>query len=250
MRVFLFVIVLNMVFRNFSALGPWQTWVNELEMRDLPVRLPTREEIARNAEENPAGIYEDMMESADSVWEFWRPWPGPKTRPHLDSVEAWGKFALCWLNSRYYFVEKLVGVGQEWPMFSTVPKKRTFARSELIFADGTTQIIRQESDPQDLTSFSHWGMQKVRYYELYVGEDSQACCKGYCNLLAHRHPRNEQGSELSKIRLFTVWYEYPTPDADPREHLRLQIGPPSNQVRPPFFEYDVAMREIRKLPSP
>src|SRR5262245_17695368 len=88
MRIFLFVFVFNMVFRNFSALVPWQSWVNELEMRDLPVRLPTQAEINHNAAEDPAQISEDVMESLDSAWEFWRPWPGPRTRPHLGSAEA------------------------------------------------------------------------------------------------------------------------------------------------------------------
>jgi hypothetical protein len=44
MRVFLFCLLFDIVFRSFSVMFPWKDWLDELDMRRAPVRLPTRDE--------------------------------------------------------------------------------------------------------------------------------------------------------------------------------------------------------------
>jgi hypothetical protein len=253
MRLFLTLVVFNMVFRNVSALAPWLDWCKDLEMRRLPLRLSTLDEYAKMepTEKNPHPAYEDVMETCDAFWEYWRPWPGKATRPLLKSWVDWGKYTLCWINGRYCFFENIAGIGQEWPMFSDVPKSRTYTRAELVFADGSKRIARQESDPEDLTCYGHWFKQKIRYYELQVGESAEACCLGWCNLLAHRYAENSDGAALVSIRLFPIWYKSvpADEDVDPVEFLQSQTGPPPAQVGSSFFEYDVATRKGRKTRS-
>jgi hypothetical protein len=257
LRIFLFIIVFNMVFRSLSVLAPWGEWLGELKMDRLPRRLPTLDEIdelaAEASAENPHPVREDVLRSCDAVWEYWRPWPGRETRARLHEPEDWGKFAFCWLSSRFEFLENVVGINQEWPMFSpNVSKQKWLARSRLTFADGSQRIVRLAADPEDLTNFSHWFQEKILDYEMYVreGDGRFNDCLGYCNLLSHRYPRNEQGAELVRINLFLVNYKFPPPDVDAAEFLRQQTGPPPHQIRGDFFEYDVASRKGRKVTTP
>src|SRR5262249_9422849 len=167
-----------------------------------------------------------------------------------DVWECGGKFALCWLNTRLDFLECLAGIDQEWPMFSpNVSRGRRIARARLVFADGGEQIVRQTADPEDLTRYAHWNQEKVLDYELHVNDDQEDATFGWCNLLAHRHPHNEQGSPLARILVFLVRYEYPPPDVDARAFLRAQTGPPPDQVAAPYYEYDARARRGKMLPK-
>src|SRR5262245_21511163 len=84
MRLFLGFVLFDMLFRSFMALVPHRDWGKEFGMSTMPRGLPApqeREELARKrAEADHNLLTERVMSSFDSLWEFWRPWPGPETR--------------------------------------------------------------------------------------------------------------------------------------------------------------------------
>jgi hypothetical protein len=251
MRVFLFLLVFDMVFRGFSVMYDWREWLDELKMDALPRRLPTQAEIDElRPPEDSAGFnpaVEDVFRAFDGVWDFLRPWPGRETRAELRGPEAWGKWTLAWTLSRLEFAENVVGINQEWPMFSpNVGKKRDLTRARLTYADGSEREIRLTADPEDLTNYAHWFHEKILDYELHVADSPGRVpdCTGYCNLLAHRYPANAAGAKLVTISLFEVRYYYLPPDEeDPVAYLRAQSGPPADQIYPVYFIYDVATRK-------
>ena len=58
MRIFLSVVLFDMVFRCFAILYPWDDWASDLKMTSLPRRLPTpaeRATLARNATPDDPG---------------------------------------------------------------------------------------------------------------------------------------------------------------------------------------------------
>jgi hypothetical protein len=291
LRLFLAFLLFDIVFRSLSVLFPWADWAEELKMRTMPERLATRAELARKVAEARPGespVLEDVMVACDSIWEYFKPWPGPETRPLLGSWQSRGRFVLCWLSSRLEFCENVVGINEEWPMFSpSTSRKKYLTRARLFYADGSERILRNHADPEDLTRYSHWNQEKVLDHELHVsdGKNRQSDAFGYCNLLSHRHARNENGAELIRIRLFSIRYDLTPPDvADVREYLRARTGPPLDQAAvagvaalawggphdtvidccfalrvaqspilpwgqyyPDFYDYDVASREGRYL---
>ena len=254
MRLFLGVLLFDIVFRSLSVLFPWTDWARELDMRFLPSRLPTRAELAelsaRDTPEEPNPGGEEVMQALGSAWRFWRPWPGEESRRRIRTAGDGGKFAFCWLCSRLEFVENVCGINEEWPMFSpNVSRRKWVPRARLVFADGSELVVRPAADPGDPTRYSHWNQEKVLDYELKVreGADHADDCFGWCNLLAHRHPRNEAGSPLVRVVCFQVRYDFPPPGADARAFLAAQAGPPPEQVYPDFYEYDVATRHGKCL---
>lgn len=250
MRIFLSLLLFDIVGRSLLVLVPCSEWAAELDMETMPWRLPTRAEVKTLEAElpqRPSAVRDRYFETLDSLWEYGKPWPAVKTRARIDSWPKMGMFAVCWVNSRFEFLENVLGINEEWPMFSpNVGSRRTLARSKLLFADGSMQTVRLTADPADLTRYSHWFEEKVLDYELKVDHDSGNRF-GYCNYLAHRHPRNAAGSPLVSIYVYTVTYYYPEPDKDPVEYLRSQNGPPLEQVTLPFYVYDVTSREGRDL---
>jgi hypothetical protein len=256
MRIFLCVLLFDIIYRSLSVLLPWSDWISDLDMKKYPRRLATREERERLAAQatadNPNPVLKETMLALDSIWEYWKPWPGPDTRDRMNSRQDRVKFALAWLTSRLDFVENVVGINEEWPMFSPgVSKRKWVARARLIYADGSQRIIRNHGDPEDLTRYSHWFEEKILDHELKVEDDERSIDEafGYCNLLAHRYSRNDAGKELKTIRLFMVRYDFPPPGADARAFLAAQNGPPKDQVYPDFYEYDVARRHGKFLPK-
>lgn len=255
MRLFLSVLVFDLVFRSFSILIDRNgKWPGELAMRTAPVRFDTRAEregkLLRRTPGQPHPVVEDVMASFDSVWEFLKPWPGADTRARLYSWREGGKFVFCWLNTRLSFFENLVGINEEWPMFSPyVADEKECTRARLTFADGSTQIVRQRRDPEDPCHYSHWFEEKVLNYERLVSNEKghMAYNQGYCNLLAHRYHNNAAGSPLVSIRLYTVTYKFPSPGEDAAAVLRAQRDMPADQVSPDYYHYDVARRDGKKL---
>jgi hypothetical protein len=254
MRLFLGLLLFDVVFRSLAVLVPWADWAGELDMRLRPTRLPTRAELAELAARatpegpNPGG--EEVMEAFDSVWRFGRPWPGEGSRKRIRTAGDGGKYAFCWLCSRLRFVEGVCGIDQEWPMFSpSVAHGLWVPRARLVFADGAEQVVRPAAAPPDPTRYAHWAQKKVLGYELKVrdGPGHADDCFGWCNLLAHRHPRNEAGAPLVRVVVFQVRYDLPPPGADARAWLAAQAGPPPEQVCPDFYEYDVATRHGKCL---
>jgi hypothetical protein len=252
MRLFLCVILFDIIFRSLSVLFPWAEWADQLDMRTLPVRLSTRDEMhklaATASPDDPYPVLDDTFVALDSLWEFWKPWPEPAVRKKIRSWPDGGKWALTWLSSRLDLVENVIGFNEEWPMFSpSVGRKRWLTRARLVYADGTERIVRNHGDPADLTHYSHWFEEKVLDHELKVREGRPDEAFGYCNLLRGRYPENDKGSALVKIYLYVVRYNLPHPSEDAREVLAEQTGPPAPQVYPDFYVFDAATRHGKSL---
>lgn len=247
LRILLGVLLFDMVFRSLSVTFPWGKWSTDLDLRTMPRRLPTLAEIDELSREatadNPTPVRDDVLLAADSLWDYLRPWPDAAQRSRLRTSGDKVKWPLVWLTSRLEFAENVVGINQEWPMFSpSVSRQHWLPRARLVYADGATRIVRGRCDPEDLLRFGHWNEEKVLDYELKVkeGKGWRPDCTGYCNLLRHRYATNEAGAELKTIYLFMVRYHLPPPGADAAAWLREQSGPPASQVLADFFEYDVA----------
>jgi hypothetical protein len=254
MRLFLALMLFDMVFHSLSVILPWPDWIDDLGMREMPVRLDTYAEREQKLEgwdgtgTHPA--VEDALSCADSIWEFIKPWPGPAARPRIRNWRDGGKFVVCWLNSRLSFVEALVGIDEQWPMFAPfVRDYKDCVRADLIYADGSVVEVRQVQEPADPTHYAHWFQEKVMNYEARLRKGGQErFLRGWCNMLAHRYGQNSAGAELVSIRLFSVRYIFPPPEADARAFWRAQQGPPADQVSPPFYLYDVASRDGKRIP--
>lgn len=251
MRLFLAYFLFDMVTRGIILLTPADDdWFGELAMERNPLALPSREELHQCA----AGEHPDF----DSSWQRWSasiksggryflPIPEAATREKITSAADVGKYALTWLGSRMGFVGRMVGVDQDWPMFSpNVTDEETVGRLLLVYEDGSVREYRLLCDPRDLTSYSHWFQEKHLQTECKVHRDAAARL-GFCHMLARRDPRNENGSPLMYVRVFKVHYCYPTPYDDAYEFLQKQTGPPAAQTDPPFWEYDVASGKGRWL---
>jgi hypothetical protein len=249
MRLFLTLLLFDIVFRSFSVCFPWAEWGSELEIRLMPARLATRAELEeRAARGEDASRLDDMEAAFASVARFFNPFPEQRTREKLTTNKARLKYTLTWLSSRWDLVENVLGYNEEWPMFSpNVSRVKHVARATLYYGDHSTCEVRIHGDPEDLTRYSHWNEEKVLDHELKVKEERPDECFGYCNLLAHRYPRNDSGAALVKIRLRMVTYYLPKPEEDARARLAEQSGPPEDQQGDDFYEYDVKTREGRSL---
>jgi hypothetical protein len=251
MRLFLAVLLFDMIFRSFSVMWPWGDWAKDLDMQTMPRRLPTRAELAElpleSSVDNPAPLQEEVMLTLDSVWVYFKPWPEPQTRARLHTWNDSGRWALAWMTTRLEFIENVIGINEEWPMFSpSVGRRKWLARARLVYADGSEEIVRGKCDPEDLTNYSHWWEEKVLDHELKVREGGESKARdsfGYCNLLSHRYSRNASGSELRRIYLYLVRYDLPPPGVDARQWLKEQTGPPSEQQYQPFYSFDVSTRK-------
>lgn len=245
MRLFLTLLLFDIIFRSFSIMIPWGAWADELDITIRPRRLPTRAEFAEmRAKADPDEIdpaVDELSKVADSMWEFWRPWPEPSARQKIRTWADGGKWTLVWVTSRLELVENVLGFNEEWPMFSpNVGRERYVVRARLAYADGTERTVRSRGDPEDLCHYSHWFEEKILDHELKIreGRSGSADSWGFCNMLRHRYATNDAGAALAKIHLFVVLYELPPPTADAREWLAAQTGPPANQVYPDFYTFD------------
>lgn len=251
MRFFLGFLLLDMIFHSLFALTPYRDWIKELGMERFPKRLPTAKEIQELAdeasEENPNPVTDRVMETMDSVWLYFQPWPQKKTREKIRSWEDVGKYVIAWPVSRLDLFETIVGIDQRWSMFSPNTSKRTvLARSRLVYGDGSTKDIRLLADPPDLTKYSHWFEEKILDYELRIDNDVDSRF-GYCNFLKHKYKTNIGGSPLQTIYIYKIEYRYPHPDEDAYEVLKSQNGPPSWDKIGPIFEYDVSKNQLWTL---
>jgi hypothetical protein len=243
MRLFLGFIVFDMVFHSLAVLTPYRDWCKELDIETFPEELPTVKEMTDLADDpnndHPSPATDRLMDSFDSAWTFFRPWPSSKTRRKLHTWNEGGKFVICWLTTRLGFLEQVVGFEQKWTMFSpSVGKGDTLVRARLVYADGSVRLVRTEADPQDLTHYSHWFKEKVLEYSTKLVEDNDARL-GFCNLLANRYPLSDHGAELLRIYLIKVYIPYPDPDEeDVAKFMRQYNGPPRWENKKPFWVYD------------
>jgi hypothetical protein len=235
MRIFLTLFIAALTYRCFSVLYPLDDWRSDYGMRSYPRRLSTpgeREELARKtSDDNPHPVLEDVMLTADSVWDFMKPWPDADTRPKIKSWSDSGKVAACWLNTRLCFVEHVCALDEGWPMFSpSVASEHVFARARLFYHDDSEEIVRQTSEPADYGHFWRWFNDKRGNYERRAAYNDDNGCQGYCNWLAHRYTYNAHGEKLVKIVLFQIKVVVPPPGTDPVAHFaqqnRLTADPP------------------------
>jgi hypothetical protein len=242
----------DMVVRSFISLTPYDTdWYAELAMDLRPLALPptgNREQIAQRDETLTLQPFPARLEScAVSLGRFFIPWPGEKTRQRIGGPADCGKFALTWLGSRLRFVGSLVGVDQDFPMFSpNVGASDTVGRLRLYYADGAETVLHTLADPQDITCFFHGIEEKKLQAAIKIEHDGESRL-GYCNWIAHRFATNGRGAALVRIDVFRVRYDYPSPGDDARAWYERQLGPPPAQIEPPFWTYDVATRRGRYL---
>jgi hypothetical protein len=255
LRVFLFLVVFDMIYHSLAALLPYKDLCKELDMPAFPKALPTRAEMRELAAKGSPGttdpVGERLMETADSLWEYFRPWPSAATRKKMSGVGDGLKFAYCWLSSRVGFFEQLVRFEQRWTMFSpNVVTDDFLARAKLVYRDGSVAFRRTSADPEDLTRYAHWFKEKVLEYETKLDYDPEARL-GWCNLLAHRYPRSPGGAPLDKIYLIRVKVLYPAPDEEDIEgFMRRQSEDTAWKKKAPFWEYEVATRKGKRLADP
>jgi hypothetical protein len=258
MRVFLFVLLFDVIFRSFAVVLPWGDWIDELGMQRAPAHVLTRDKYIELRDQGGDKLRQELDESFASVRDYFNPWPKAAVRAKLTSWDARGKYVVAWLASRLDIVENMCGINEEWPMFSpNVSKGKYVTRAVLQYADGTACLVRQNSEPADLTRFTHWNVEKILDHETKVqwkpGRFDE--CWGWCNLLAHRYPRNEQGSTLVKILLYRVRIELPSPGQEPRsfylKQMELIRDAGYGQASDTFFTFDAKTREatMEKMPE-
>jgi hypothetical protein len=239
MRLFLGLIVFDMVFHSLAVLTPYQKWCKELGIARYPRRLPSVQEMTEDPKEAGDQQGHRVMDSLDSVWIFFKPWPSAETREKLDSWSDGAKFTLCWLTTRLGFLEELVGFKQKWTMFSpNVGDDDDVVRAKMVYADGSIRFVRTEADPEDLTHYGHWFKEKVLQYSTRLDQDWDARV-GYCNLLRHRYPQSEGGAKLVRIYLIKVRIKYPKPQEEDEveRKMRSQNDLLGWRQLPPFFVY-------------
>jgi hypothetical protein len=253
MRLFVICFVGDMVVRSLLALTNCDsTWTAEYGIAGYPKPLPAPAELRQIASgEHPQGVTsktERLWQSVASIGPFFSPMPSAETQAKLNSAEDYGKYAITWVVTRLSFVGKLVGVDQDWPMFSpNVGNEDTLARLRLVYADGTSEICRHTADPADLTRYGHWFEEKAIQICLKLHRDYETRM-GYCGYLTTIHKTNAAGSPLARIEVFKVWYVYPSPSDDAFAFLSAQTGPPVMQQDPVFWIYDVATRTGKFVP--
>ena len=242
MRLFLAAFLFDMVVQSLIASWDFGERFDD-DIETNPKALPTLEERRQIA----AGEHPDEFESlgarlrwsVDSLPGYFDPRPSEKLAKKLQTNRDVFDYSLLWYRTRANFLGHLVGIDQDWPMFSpNVAVGHRLARFRLIYADGTAAIVRPICDPVDLCRFSHWFEEKHLQATVHIPKDPDRRI-GYCNMLAHRFPKSDSGAALVTIDVFRVRYEYPEPGDDPVEALRGQTGPPTDQIGKPFWRYDV-----------
>lgn len=226
-RIFLTLFLADMLLRGIAwSVHNWHDEAAELQMDAVP---------------------------GESVAAFANPVPGEATLAEMNGLGDFTRYGLTWLVTRADYCGGLIGISQSWPMFSPdVSDERTLPRLRLIYADGSTQIVRSITDPEDLLRSSHWFDEKRLDFELAALYDNPAR-RGWANVAANRYPANEAGSRLRTIELFTVRYTRPKPSDDWKDHLRRQTGPPAEQIGPVVWRYDIKTRQgkvVESSPAP
>lgn len=245
-KIFCALFVFDMIVRSLIVLTPVDTWREKFEMASAPKKLPTEKE--RQQIITDGGSYAARLgESFSSLGEFCNPVPTEKTREHLKTPRDWGKYALAWVKVRMKMTCYLVGVDQDWSMYSPdVWQTGSVPRVNLIFADGSERELRLPVEPEDGTHFSRW-FEKKRLAAASMSRKDSDSRLGYANLLSHQYPQNEQGSPLVRIEWLVVEYESMQPGDDPEEFYHRQGGQPPHTVKPPYWRYDVQTRKGYRL---
>jgi hypothetical protein len=206
MRIFLILFLSCVTFRCYAILLPIRDWTDQYDIRRYPVRLSTLDELAEKSSKatdgNPHPAVKDCLVTADSVWNYWKPWPDAATCDRIKTWDDGAKITACWLYGHIAFMEHLVAIDEGWKMFSpNVTSANYHTRARLFYEDGSDVVIRQTVEPDDYRHYSHWFKEKIQNYETRVDDDGETECFGYCNLLMHRHSHNASGSRLGPTHL-------------------------------------------------
>lgn len=250
MRFFLGFLLFDIIGHSFLSLAPYRDWLEERKLKNFPKALPTQAQIKHLLEGNEEESLGDrLLETADSVWDFYKPWPERTVRDSLTTSNDVIMYSVSWIVSRLDGLESALNIPQRWVMFSpNASRSATVARFRLKYADGSTKVIRLTADPEDLTNYGHWFEEKILDAELKVPSDWDSRV-GYCNFLAHQHARSESGAGLAAIYVYKIRYEYPVPGENIAEKLQKQNGPPEWDKNGPFFVYDPSDKSGRRLAS-
>jgi hypothetical protein len=240
-RLLVGFLVFDIVFHSVTALTGYREWMEDKKMDRFPRRMPNWYEIQHPDKDAPPG--EEAWRSADSLWEYFHPWPDRTVRANLKEPYEYAMFYLAWMASRLDFFESVIGVPQRWTMFSPSTATRcSVARFRLVYADDTIEIVRITGDPVDLTKYTHWFEEKLLDAELKVPYDYDSRL-GYCNYLAHEHAKNRAGAPLRTIYIYKVRYYYPEPGEDITAAFSVQNGPPDWDRDGPTWSYDPVKTE-------
>jgi hypothetical protein len=256
MRLLLFAVLFHMFFRSTDILYPWEDWLHELKLKRAPRPLPTRAQLAQMREKAGGSIepvFREFQECGASLIDYWNFTPTQEQNEKLASTTDWAKYSLAWTASRLEWCECILGIDQEWPMFSpNVGKQRYATRARLLFDDNSEITIRPRSEPENLLSYSRWSQGKNLGVDRFVFSDHGKryyACPGYCNFLAHRYTHNAKGSRLRAIVLYEVKFLFLPPGADPNEFLGNQTNKTRDyegkQARWAFFIYSPQDRTSR-----
>lgn len=248
-RLFLGFFLFDMVVRSFVTLTPFdRAWRESLEMAKAPLRLPTRqqlEKIEAGEDEKYDSVTARYRAVLRSVFNFASPLPTSKTAPHLDSAAAYAQYVVVWVGTRLNFMGALLGLDQNWPMFSpNVRRTQVVPRVKLLYEDGTRSQVWLLGEPSDLTRFHRWFVKRPLQIDLRLHQDWDARL-GVSRNLAQRFARNDSGSRLVSIEMYEVKYSLPKPGEDASRILAKQSAKPTPAE--PFWRYDVAKDEGKTL---
>jgi hypothetical protein len=242
MRCVLGYFLFDMVVRSVITLTPYdKAWRGELEMARFPTRLPTtaqREKIVDGRDEKFTSVAQRYWASARSCFWFASPLPRDKTLPHLNSATDYGKYVVVWLGTRLGFVGALLGLDEDWPMFSpNVRRAHVAPRAKLIYADGTREQLWLLGEPYDPTRFHRWLIKRPLQIDLRLAKDYDARV-GVSRNIAERYATSATGSPLETIEMYEVKYSLPGPRQNAYKVLAKQAQKPTGDK--PFWRYDVA----------
>lgn len=242
MRCVLGVLVFDMVARSMITLTPYdKAWREDLELARMPLRMPTtaqRERIVAGEDDKYATLGERYWATLRSVLWFWSPIPRGKVVPHLNSARDYGKYAVVWIGTRLGFMGALLGLDEDWPMFSpNVRRAHITPRAKLVYDDGTREQLWLLGEPYDPTSFHRWFVKRPLQIDLRLAKDYDARL-GVSRNIAERYATSTEGAKLVSIEMFEVKYSLPGPHQNARKMLAAQAQKPTKEK--PFWRYDVA----------
>jgi hypothetical protein len=249
MRLFLSAYVFDMVVRSMITLTPFDAaWLKDLKMERYPLALPMPSElttIEQGKSERYEGVAERYGASLLSTLEYTSPWPSKKTWGAIESPLDLGKYVVVWVGTRLSFTGALLGLDQNWPMFSpNVRKSRVVPRAKLIFEDGSSKQLWLLGEPWDTTSFSRWFIKRPLQIDIRLHKDYDARL-GVSRHLARTFPYSEAGSALRFVEMYKVTYHLPRPDQDAHRVLEKQNR--KKTWKKPFWRYDVVTRKGKTI---
>ncbi len=255
MRIFLTILLTDIIGHSILALFPTREWSKEFSFETYPLELPhpeLRQRLRDKESDRAIGpLAERYFDTLDSFWAYWKPWPDEDVRKKIKGKWDVAKFGVVWTYYHMSFFENLVYAPQKWTMFSpNVGKWDVCVRARLIYEDGSHVTVRTLAEPEDITHYEsfRFATEKRLQYSTKLDRHGDIDARvGYCNLLAHRHAKNEAGSPLVKILLVEVRYDYPEPGEGSREDYEELNVPLGEETRAPFFEYDPRTRNYRRI---